>query len=170
MTIILRPLINEKSMSLTKTGFYTFEVAKNATKEQISKVVAEKFKVTVESVATMNKAGKTKMQRTRKGYFKTADIKKAIVKVKKGDKIALFEQITSDMGHEGHNHDEVEVRTAEGEVVTTVKEKKSLLKGTKVKIEKTADSVKDDKRKLERMEEHSSPTKTSQKEAKKGKS
>lgn len=83
MTIILRPLINEKSMGLTKIGLYTFEVAKTASKDQIAKVVADKFKVKVESVKTLNKAGKTKMQRTRKGYFKMADTKKAIVKVKK---------------------------------------------------------------------------------------
>lgn len=165
MTIILRPLINEKSMGLTKTGFYTFEVAKAATKDQISKVVSEKFKVKVEMVRTINIAGKTKTQRTRKGYFKMADTKKAIVKVKKGDKIALFEQITSEMAdpHAGHNHGDVEVRTAEGETLTTVKESKSLLKGTKVKVEKTAD-----KENIAKMEEHQSPTKTSDKPAKKG--
>lgn len=162
MTIILRPLINEKSMGLTKTGFYTFEVAKSATKDQIAKVVAEKFKVKVESVATMNRAGKTKLQRTRKGYFKMADIKKAIVKVKKGDKIALFEQVTAEDPHAGHNHDEVQVTTAEGEVVT-VKEKKSLLGGTKVKIEKQAESVGDDKRKQIREEEHRGPIKGGEK-------
>lgn len=168
MTIILRPLINEKSMGLTKIGLYTFEVAKSATKDQIAKVVAEKFNVKVESVKTINKAGKTRMQRTRKGYFKMGDIRKAIVKVKKGDKIALFEQVTAPDPHAGHNHDEVEVRTAEGEVVTTVKEKKSLLKGTKVKIEKQAQSVEDDKRKLARSEDHQSATKVSNKPEKKG--
>ena len=130
MTIILRPLINEKSMGLTKIGLYTFEVAKNATKDQIAKVVADKFKVKVESVKTINKAGKTRTQRTRRGYFKMTDIRKAIVKVKKGDKIALFEQAVA------APEEEVEVRTAEGESMGTVKEKKSLLKGTKVKIEK----------------------------------
>lgn len=152
-------------MGLTKAGFYTFEVAKAATKDQISKVVSEKFKVEVEMVRTIKIFGKTKTQRTKKGYFKMADIKKAIVKLKKGDKIALFEQVTSEMSdpHAGHDHSDVQVRTAEGEALTTVKEKKSLLKGTKVKIEKTAD-----KEKLAKMEDHQSPTKTSDKPAKKG--
>lgn len=168
MTIILRPLINEKSMGLTKTGFYTFEVARFATKEQIAKIVADKFKVKVVSVNTINRTGKTKTQRTRKGYFQQPHLKKAIVRVGKGDKIALFEQVTAETGHEGHNHDDVEVRTAEGEVVTTVKEKKSLLRGTKVKIEKQAESVESDKRKLARMEDHQSATKTSNKPVKKG--
>lgn len=152
-------------MGLTKGGFYTFEVAKSATKDQISKVVSEKFKVKVETVRTINTTGKTKAQRTRKGYFKMADTKKAIVKVKKGERIALFEQVTSEMSdsHAGHDHADVQVRTAEGETLTTVKESKSLLKGTKVKVEKTAD-----KEKLAKMEEHKSPTKTSDKPVKKG--
>ena len=173
MTIILRPLINEKSMGLTKTGFYTFEVDKEATKPQIAKVIADKFKVTVLSVNTINRIGKTKTQRTRKGYFSQPHLKKAIVRVGKGDKIALFEQVVADADpHAGHNHanDDVQVRTAEGEVVTTVKEKKSLLRGTKVKIEKQAENVENDQRKLARSEEHQSATKTSSKPERKPKS
>lgn len=163
MTVILKPLINEKSMGLTRAGFYTFEVAKFATKEQIAKIVAEKFKVKVVSVNTINRIGKTKQQRTRKGYFQQPHLKKAIVKVGKGDKIAIFEQATAPA-------EDVTVTTAEGEPIAQVKEKKSLLKGTKVRIEKQAESVENDKRKLARMEDHESATKTSQKEAKKGKS
>ena len=155
MTVILRPLINEKSMGLTRSGFYTFEVGKNATKDQIAKVVADKFKVKVLAVKTLNRVGKIKMQRTKKGYFKMANLKKAIVKVGKGDKIALFEQATVP--------DEATVTTAEGEPVTQVKEKKSLLRGTKVKIEKVADSVKDDKRKQIREEDHRGPIKGGEK-------
>lgn len=164
MTIIIRPIISEKSMGLTQTGFYTFQVAKDAKKDQIAKVVADKFKVKVVSVNIVNIHGKTKTQRTKKGHFTTPGTKKAIVRVGKGDKIALFEQVTSEMAdpHAGHNHgnDDVEVRTAEGEVVTTVKEKKSLISGTKVRIEKT-DEADMDKRKLARQEEHRSATKTS---------
>lgn len=159
MTVILRPLINEKSMGLTKLDLYTFEVAKKATKDQIAKIVADKFKVKVLSVKTLRKTGKTRMQRTRKGYFKMADMKKAIVKVKKGDKIAIFEH--------SQMEDEPVVTTAESE--PQVKEKKSLLKGTKIRIEKTAESVEGDKRKLARSQENQSPTKTSQKPVKKGK-
>lgn len=161
MTVILRPLINEKSMGLTKTGFYTFEVGKNATKDQIAKVVADKFKVKVLAVKTLNRAGKTKTQRSRKGHFKMADLRKAIVKVGKGDRIALFEQASAPT-------EEVTVTTAEGEPVAQIKEKKSLLRGTKVKIEKVAESVENDKRKLARMEDHTSATKISNKPEKKG--
>ena len=161
MTVILRPLINEKSMGLTKIGLYTFEVGKGATKDQIARVVADKFKVNVVSVNTINRAGKTKTQRTKKGYFKMADLKKAIVRVGKNDKIALFEQISE-------ASEDVKVTTA-SEPISQVKEKKSLLKGTKVRIEKVAKTVEDDKRKLARMEDHTSVTKTSNKPEKKGK-
>lgn len=161
MTVILRPLINEKSMGLTKLGFYTFEVTKGATKDQIAKDVADKFKVTVVSVKTLNQTGKTKMQRTKKGYFKESDLRKAIVKVSKNDKITIFEH--------SQPEEDVTVTTAEGEPVTNVKEKKSLLKGTKVKIEKAAESIQDDKRKLARREDHTSSTKVSDKPEKKGK-
>lgn len=160
MTVILRPLINEKSMGLTKIGFYTFEVGQGSTKSQIAREVSAKFKVKVLSVNTINKTGKLKTQRTKKGSFKQADLKKAIVKIEKGAKIALFEQISAP--------EDVKVTTGEGEPINQVKEKKSLLKGTKVRIEKTAESVENDKRKLARMEEHTSATKVSNKPEKKG--
>lgn len=168
MTVILRPLINEKSMGLVKTGFYTFEVSKGANKSQIAKDVAEKFKVKVVSVKTLNQTGKTKTQRTRKGYFKEANLRKAIVRVGKNDKITIFEhsQPEEDAMPAGR---QVTVTTAEGEPVTQIKEKKSLLRGTKVKIEKQAESVENDQRKLARMEEHTSATKTSSKPERKGK-
>lgn len=138
MTVIIRPLINEKSMGLTKLGFYTFEVTKEANKSQIAKVVADKFKVKVTSVRTLNQTGKTKTQRTKKGYFKESNLKKAIVKLGKNDKIAIFEH--------SQPEEDVTVTTAEGEQASQVKEKKSLLKGTKVRIEKTAESVEPEKK------------------------
>ncbi len=130
--VILKPLINEKSMTLAKADFYTFLIDLSASKEQVAKVVREKFGVTVLSVKTVTIQPKTKNQRTRRGTYMTAKTKKAIVQVGKGQRIALFEEATREP------EEEVEVRTAEGEKVTEVKEKKSLLKGTKVKIEKTA--------------------------------
>lgn len=127
--MILRPLINEKSMALKSKDLYTFQVGSRATKDTISKMVKERFKVDVLSVKTLNVKPKKRMQRTRKGYFQTPATKKAVVKVKKGQKIAIFE--------EAQPEQDVEVRTAEGEKVAEVKEKKSLLRGTKVKIEKS---------------------------------
>ncbi len=123
MKIFLKkPLVNEKSMLLIKDNLYTFEVDRHANKGQLVRSIKDKFKVDVLSIKTINLPIKTKMQRNRKGYFKTTPFKKAIVLLKKGQKISLFEQAS----------EEVKVTTAESEPV--VKEKKSLLKGTKVKI------------------------------------
>lgn len=129
MTILIRPLINEKSTKLIEGSWFTFEVSKGATKQLVAKAVTDKFKVDVLDVKVINIAGKNKMQRARRRSFVTADIKKALVKLKKGQKIALFEIASPEK-------EEVKVTTAEGEEVTTTKEKKSLLRGTKVKIEK----------------------------------
>lgn len=133
MTVLLRPLINEKSTNLIKSSWYTFGVEQDANKYTVARVVAEKFKVDVLEVRIVNLSSKTKAQRTRKGYFNTSPVKKALVKVKKGQKIAIFEMAKADS-----NEEEVKVVTAEGEHIDTVdtKVKKSLLRGTKVKIEK----------------------------------
>lgn len=136
-TVLLRPLINEKSMLLIKGDFYTFEVGKDATKAQIEKIVKLKFKVDVLSIRTVNQKGKKKMQRSRRAYYFTPSMKKAIVKIKKGQKIALFEQAAAEP------EEEVEVRTAEGEVIAKTKEKKSLFRNTKVKIEKVTQGQSD---------------------------
>ncbi|MDO8638098.1 MAG: 50S ribosomal protein L23 [Candidatus Daviesbacteria bacterium] len=124
MKIILkRPIITEKSNKLSKEGVFTFLVDKSARKDEIKRAVEEKFDVKVMAVRTANYIAKTKSQRSRKGYFTVAGYKKAMVVLKKGQKIGLFAQ----------EADGAKVTTAETE---TVKEKKSLLKGTKVKIEK----------------------------------
>lgn len=134
--MLKRPFISEKSMSLTSAGFYTFVVGKNTTKGQIEKLVKDKFSVDILSVKMINLPKKIKLQKTRKGYFKTRGLKKAVVKIKKGQKIALFENLGKEESFEKAQDGDVVVKTAEGEEITTVKEKKSLLRGTKVKIEK----------------------------------
>jgi large subunit ribosomal protein L23 len=140
MTIILRPLVNEKSVSLAKSKFYTFEVAKDATKLQVAKEVKLKFKVDVLSVNTINLPRKRKLQRTRKGYYSTSGTRKAIVQIGKDQKIAIFESLSK-------IEDEVEVKTAESEG-PKVKEKKSLFGRTKIRVEEqqeedTAKAVED---------------------------
>lgn len=144
-------------MGLAKNDFYTFAIDTQATKDQVAKIVAEKFGVKVVSVKTVTIQPKTKNQRTRRGTFTTAKTKKAIVQVGKGQRIALFEEATKEP------EETVEVRTAEGEKLTEVKEKKSLLKGTKVKIEK-ADSKVVDKKETAKEETR----KQSQKQSEKG--
>ena len=127
MIILKRPIITEKSMKLATSGLYAFEVDKNATKLQIGKIVADKFNVKVLAVKVMNVKGKVKSQKRVRKNYQSKGYKKALVQVKKGEKIALFET----------PKEEAVVTTAEGEPIK-LKEKKDLLRGTKVKVEKSA--------------------------------
>jgi len=86
--IIIRPIVSEKSFDLMEQGRYTFEVAKDAKKEQIAQAVSEVFGVTVTSVNTMNVSGKPRRLRYNKGLSRTW--KKAIVTLKDGDAIDLY--------------------------------------------------------------------------------
>ena len=89
--IIRKPVVTEKSMSLIESNKYTFVVAKDANKIEIKKAIEELFDVQVASVHTMITKGKIRKMGKTKG--KTPDIKKAIVTVKEGGKIELFENI-----------------------------------------------------------------------------
>ena len=93
--IIYRPIVTEKMTNVQEKGLYAFEVDTRANKIEIARAVAKKFNVTVINVRTMNYKGKTKSQMTRRGRFegKTSHFKKAIVTLKAGDKINLFENI-----------------------------------------------------------------------------
>jgi len=71
-----------------KLNQYTVMADRRATKIQIRQAVQELFKVKVEDVNTMNVRGKPRRQRM-PGEGKTADWKKALVTLKKGDKIVL---------------------------------------------------------------------------------
>lgn len=136
--VILKPLISEKSMGLTKGNFYSFLVDRDADKNMIRKVVEEKFDVNVLQVKTINIKGKIKQQRTRKGHFQTSSFRKAVIQLKKGQKIALFESETESTEGSGGIESE------------PVKEKKSLLRGTKVKIEKIGTKKEDEEKKEEK--------------------
>ncbi|HNZ09638.1 MAG TPA: 50S ribosomal protein L23 [Bacillota bacterium] len=87
--IIIRPIITEKSTLLSQNSKYVFEVAKSATKIDIAKAVAEAFKVTVVSVNTVSVPGKLKRMGKGQGYSQSW--KKAIVTLKAGERIPIFE-------------------------------------------------------------------------------
>lgn len=126
MIILKRPLITEKSMMNAKAGLYTFEVDKDATKFQIASAIEDKFKVKVIAVKTINTKGQVKQQRTVRKSYQNPSVRKALVKLQKGQTLALFET----------PKEEAVVTTAEGESII-LKEKKDMFKGTKVKIEKS---------------------------------
>lgn len=153
--VLLKPLINEKSMLLIKQNMYTFDVDPKANKDLIKKVIAQKFKVTPHAIRTITIKGKIKAQKKAKGYFQEKPQKKAIVEIAKGQTIPIFEKAPVP-------GQDVQVTTAEGEVKTQTREKKSFLRGTKVRIESI------DKEKEEKKTDPKRPTKKSQKEKKKG--
>jgi len=88
--IIIKPLITEKSMSYANSNKYTFEVHPDANKIEILLSVKELYKVEPLYVQILNVKGKNKSFRGRAGG-RTKDRKKAIVTVKKGQKIKGFE-------------------------------------------------------------------------------
>ena len=89
--ILRRPLITEKSTALQAQGKYAFEVAREANKPQIKQAVEKAFKVKVTSVNVMTVAGKRRMLGRRQ--LPAHPWKKAIVTLKPGDKIELFEGV-----------------------------------------------------------------------------
>ena len=87
--ILVKPLVSEKSMLLMGENKYSFAVAKDANKIEIKNAVEKMFNVTVIGVNTRNIKGKVKRQGRYEG--KRADVKKAIVTLKAGDQIKVFE-------------------------------------------------------------------------------
>jgi large subunit ribosomal protein L23 len=75
--ILLAPVISEKSYGLMEEGTYTFLVHPDSNKTQIKIAVEKVFGVKVTSVNTANRQGKRK--RTRFGYGKRKDTKRALV-------------------------------------------------------------------------------------------
>ena len=86
--ILLKPVVSEKSYGLLDENKYTFLVAPHANKTQIRQAVEEVFRVKVTGVNTINRPGKRR--RTRQGWGKRPDTKRAIVTLAEGDRIDIF--------------------------------------------------------------------------------
>ena len=91
--VIQKPVVTEQSMELMGEKKYTFLVHPDATKTQVKEAVEKMFAGTkVESVNTMNLAGKKKRVRGTFKFGRTAKRKKAIVKLTADSKdIVIFE-------------------------------------------------------------------------------
>lgn len=89
--VIIRPIITEKSTDeVGRQNKYSFQVAMEASKNQIKKAIEKFFKVNVLRINVAVIPGKTRYGlRTRK-ETKKADWKKAIVRIKEGQKIDIF--------------------------------------------------------------------------------
>lgn len=100
MNIIIAPIITEKSMTDAAVGKFTFRVDKSANKNQIRREVEEKFSVNVIGVSTSILKGRMQRVGAKREEVKIGDVKKAIVRLKAGQKIGLF-----DLGGDNKKHE-----------------------------------------------------------------
>jgi len=88
--IIIRPILTEKALFLRdRHNQFVFEVKREANKIEVKRAVEELFKVRVEEVRLINMKGKPRRVRRAPGY--TRRFKKALVKLRAGDTISVFE-------------------------------------------------------------------------------
>ncbi len=94
-SVIIKPVISEKSYELLSANKYTFRVHDRAHKTQVRQAVEEIFSVRVQHVRTMSVKSKPK----RRGYSagRTREWKKAIVQVRAGDSIPIFQGLEADL-------------------------------------------------------------------------
>lgn len=91
MDIIISPVITEKSMAQASTGKYTFKVDVRANKNAIKNAVEKNFSVNVIGVSTITIKGRSARTGQRRLEKTLSPFKKAIVELKTGEKIGLFE-------------------------------------------------------------------------------
>jgi len=89
-SVILRPVVSEKSYAQYDEQVYTFIVANDANKIEIKHAVEEIFNVRVTNVNTLNRSGKRKMNRRTGMWGTRASQKRAIVSLAAGDQIEIF--------------------------------------------------------------------------------
>jgi large subunit ribosomal protein L23 len=84
-SVIVRPRITEKSGVLSQDGIYTFEVSKRSNKAMIKRAIIALYKVVPIKISIINTPTRNVFVKGRKGTV--SGIKKAVVTLKKGDKI-----------------------------------------------------------------------------------
>jgi large subunit ribosomal protein L23 len=90
-TVLRRPVISEKSYRLMNGNVYVFVVDPRATKVDVRHAVEQAFGVHVEKVNTMNRKGKATRNRRTNTVGHRPNTKRAVVTLRAGDKIDLFE-------------------------------------------------------------------------------
>jgi large subunit ribosomal protein L23 len=90
-TVLRRPVISEKTYGLMNRNVYVFVVDPKATKIDVRHAVEQAFGVKVDKVNTMNRKGKATRNRRTNTVGRRPDTKRAIVTLRPGDKIDLFE-------------------------------------------------------------------------------
>ncbi|TSC93395.1 MAG: 50S ribosomal protein L23 [Candidatus Berkelbacteria bacterium Licking1014_7] len=89
------PQISEKSLNQTNKNRYTFKVPSDGNKTEIRKLIEKMYQVNVLKINIINQMGKKKRVRINRSaisrFGKRSDFKKAIITIKKGQKIKDFE-------------------------------------------------------------------------------
>jgi len=89
-TVLIRPVVSEKSYGGFDAGVYTFVVAPTANKIEIKQAVESIFDVTVTKVNTLNRNGKRKRNRRTGTFGARADEKRAVVTLAEGQRIRVL--------------------------------------------------------------------------------
>jgi len=121
-SLIKKAIISEKSFREAASNKFTFMVDGRADKDAIVAACEKLFGVNVLTVNTTNIRGKIKSTKRVKG--KRSDYKKAVITVKAGQKIDLFELETAeDKGKEKKSKEKAKEVKDTAEVKTVVKKK-----------------------------------------------
>lgn len=91
MNNLINALISEKSMRDASLGRFTFKVTMNADKNSIKAEIEKRFKVNVVKVSTVVTKGRSVRAGVRRNELNLQPFKKAIVTLKKGQTIGLFD-------------------------------------------------------------------------------
>ncbi|HEY7931645.1 MAG TPA: 50S ribosomal protein L23 [Acidimicrobiales bacterium] len=91
MSVLIRPVVSEKTYALMDQGTYVFIVDPRATKIDVRHAVEQAFNVSVTNVNTLNRKGKATRNRRTGVTGSRPSTKRAIVTLKQGDTINLFE-------------------------------------------------------------------------------
>ena len=94
--VLIRPVVSEKTYVLATEGKYTFRIHPDANKTQVKMAVEDLFPdVKVLEVRTSSVPSKPK----RRGYTsgRTREWKKAVVQVREGDSIPIFQGLEADL-------------------------------------------------------------------------
>ncbi|SRR3990167_5114849 len=94
--ILKKPILTEKTLAKTAAGCFTFEVAKGASKHQIKTAIEAAYGVNVLGINTSTITPRPYRQGRRGPIAHTTAGKKAVIKLKKGQTIDLFDISTKD--------------------------------------------------------------------------
>jgi large subunit ribosomal protein L23 len=91
-SVLVRPVVSEKSYALMEKNAYVFVVAPDATSIDVRRAVEQVFGVHVKKVNTLNRKGKKRRNRRTNTFGQRSSTKRAVVTLAGGDRIDLFEK------------------------------------------------------------------------------